>query len=133
MKIVDWAELSKMPAGTFFQGIRPYDTGDLEVLGGVWDGVHLISARPLPVACGSEVLSLTDAQKEAHSIRREGEPIVYQPFGFGRDWGPGDKRRWLVWEQADRERLAGWLLDPVKACAEMNDEPHVLMKVEDLA
>lgn len=131
MKIVDWAELSKLPAGTFFQGIRPYDTGDLEVLGGVWDGVHLISGRPLPVSCHSTILSLTTEQEAALGIK-DGDPVVYLPSGFGRDWGPGDKKRWLVWEQADRERLARWLLDPAKACAEMNDEPHVLMPVEDL-
>lgn len=132
MKIVDWAAFSAMPAGTVYQTISPYHTGDLEILGDVWDGVHLVSAELLPVACGSEVLGLMPDEYAALGIR-DGEPVVYQPSGFGRDYGPGASKRWLVWEQADRERLAGWLLDRAKACAEMNDEPHVLMKVEDPA
>lgn len=28
-------------------------------------------------------------------------------------------RRWLVWDRADLERLAGWLLDPQKALREI--------------
>jgi hypothetical protein len=54
------------------------------------------------------------------------------PSGFGRDYGPGASEHWLVWEQADRERLAGWLLDPVKACSRMNDEPAMILNIEEI-
>lgn len=130
MKIVDWSEFSNLPPGTVYQTISPYSTGDLEILGSVWDGGHIVYAGLLPNACGSEVLSLSPEQVSATGIR-DGEPVVHTPSGFGRDYGPGRKCRYLVWEQADRERLAGWLLDPAKAGAEMNDDPHVLLRVPE--
>lgn len=130
MKIVDWAELSKMPPGTIFQGIAPYHTGDLQVLGAVHAEVHLIAAPLLPTCCGVATLSLSDEEMARHGVS-DGDAVVFTPTGNSRDYGPGFSNRWLVWEQADRERLAGWLLDPEKACAQTNDDPHVLLKVEE--
>jgi len=130
MKIVGWNELAKMPPGTVFQSIAPYQTGDLQILGDVWHGVHLISAPLLPTCCGVETLSLSDAEMEKHGVT-DRDAAVFTPTGHGRDYGPGPGNQWLVWEQADRERLAGWLLDPEKAAGEMNGDPAVLMKVEE--
>uniref|UniRef100_UPI0005B2D553 hypothetical protein n=1 Tax=Methylobacterium sp. B34 TaxID=95563 RepID=UPI0005B2D553 len=60
-----------------------------------------------------ELTPLTDLTKiddfyignvEAISVRRD---AMYDP-----------KRLWLIWEQADRELLASWLLSPEKALIE---------------
>jgi hypothetical protein len=65
----------------------------------------------------------------------ENDPVevIFTPSGFGRDGlYQHEGRRWLIWDEADRARLAGWLLDPVKAVREQNDEAHafVLLPVE---
>lgn len=130
MKIVGWAELSKMPPGTIFQGISPYHTGDLQILGDVWKGTALIAAPLLPTCCGVETLSLKDAELARIGVT-DHDVVVFTPTGNSRDHGPGASKQWLVWEKADRERLAGWLLNPIMAASQMNDDPHMIMKVEE--
>lgn len=112
MKIVvdvEWDEFSKLPPGTIFQSVRPCDLGDLLILGEARD-LNLISARLLPVSGYADVLSLTAADEKRFGIR-DVDAVAYTPSGFSRDYGPGAGPQWLIWEQADCERLAGWLLD----------------------
>lgn len=63
MKVVDWAELSKLPSETIFQSIGPCQIGELQILGDVWDAAHLVAARLLPVSSFSHVLGLTGAEE----------------------------------------------------------------------
>lgn len=135
MRIVDWAELSTLPVGTIFQGVSEYSVGELEILGDVWayDGKPsmLISAQLMPNSNSVETLGLLPEELKSYGLT-ERDCVVFQPTGHGRDYGAAPGNRWLVWEQADRERMARWLLNPVEAAAEQNsDEYAVLMKVED--
>lgn len=120
MRIVGWVEFSKMPRGTVFQMTddRRPDWGDLRVLDEIWtweDGRgDFVDASLLPtIALG---LNITEANQAALSKGDcEGDLFTIHPDLLSRDGVFEFDRQWLIWEREDLERLAGWLLDPMKA------------------
>ncbi|WP_311276020.1 hypothetical protein [Methylobacterium sp. WCS2018Hpa-22] len=134
MRIVDWSELSRMEVATIFQDVWPMRVGELQILGNVLphgrkERTELVSARLMPVSRDVEALSLSPDEYQRLGLM-ECDYVVEQPSGHGREPAADAGRRWLVWEQADRERVARWLLNPGDASAEQNAGHHVLLKVE---
>lgn len=125
MRVVGWDEFRKMPDGTIFQEVleNSHILGDLMIFGGASEEIEdFVAADLLPEMNWPSVMGEEGMQ---HLGIREGEPVevIFSPSGFGRDaMYDCAKRRWLIWEQADRERLAGWLLDPAKAVEDQNSD-----------
>jgi hypothetical protein len=95
MRLVKWDEFKTLPNGTIFQDYSVHHLGTLNVLGGVLHDIDFVSAELLP-SCGMG----------------DSDPcVIKHPSGFGRDgYFDLEKRTWLIWEDADRKRLADWLL-----------------------
>lgn len=130
MRIVDWAEFSTLPPGTIYQQVSPYSLGDLSVVGKVLSHGgqprDFVEENLLPSAMGSEYFGKGTFEHEGVTFP-DGCPIVMWPSHSCRDGMYEFKRRWLIWDEADRKRLAGWLLDPSK----VGDGPEVLLKIEE--
>jgi len=115
MKIVDWEEFSRLPSGTVYQAIREtgaHVLGPLTVRYGVldWKGKpsDFVYCEMTPAVFFA--FSLGD---DAPAGVDDGEEVICHPAGTARDGGGGyDGRRWLIWEDRDRAKLAAWLLDP---------------------
>jgi hypothetical protein len=122
VRIVGWPEFSTMPQGTVFQMTddNSPDWGELRVLDEVWtwpdqDGRgDFRDASLLPtIGLGS---SITGANKAALSRGDcDGDTFTIHPGFLSRDGLFEFERQWLIWEREDLERLASWLLDPMKA------------------
>lgn len=117
MRIVDWAEFSRLPSGTIYQAIRDASAhvlGPLSVRYDVWD----FRGKPSDFVYCEMTPSVFFAYSlgdDAPTGVDDGEEVICHPAGTARDGGGRyDGRRWLVWEDAERERLAAWLLDPCK-------------------
>jgi hypothetical protein len=134
MKLIGWDELRRMPAGTIIQRAhrgRNLDPpmvfgGDCSIDSGRGD---YLSAALLPEDNYGGVLGPTRPEGVEENNR-----IVFMPSGFGR-YGLYDLETsnavWLVWEQADRERLARWLLDSNLCAEEQNSDDYSYVKVPD--
>lgn len=107
MKLLSWSEMMKMPQGTIYQEFKPMILGEVMIFGG-----------PLPSA--SDPVDYVEAPlcPSARITGSPGDSIAY-PIGFGRN-GMFDRTvSFLVWERADAERIAGWLLQPEAALSQM--------------
>lgn len=136
MKILTWAEMMTMPPGTIYQDYKPRIVGPVMILG----EVMLTNGKPVDYVVatvtpeGSNVSSWGQYEaglREKYALALEAEEIVSYPTGFGRDGYFETNRLYLVWEEADRKKIAEWLLDPAKCLAEMNDDPHALVVVTE--
>lgn len=122
MRIVGWPEFSTLPPGTVFQVTddNSPDWGELRVLDEVWtwpdqDGRGDFRDASLLPTIGLGI-SITEANKAAFPQGDcDGDTFTIHPFLLGRDGLFEFDRLWLIWEREDLERLAGWLLDPMKA------------------
>lgn len=117
MRIVGWNEFSKLPDGTVYQlicGSSYPQLGPVSVRHAVWE----YGGKPSDfVYCEMTptVLFAYSLGDDAPEGIDDGEEVICHPNGNARDGGGGySKHRWLVWEDADREKLAAWLLDPGK-------------------
>lgn len=118
MRLVEWTEFHTLPSGTIFQEWEPHWLGPLEILAEFW-GRDFVAAELTPSCISGDNLERGHALENA-------DMLIAMPSGFGRD-GVFDheKRRWLIWDEADRKRLAGWLLDPAAAVAVQNDDDEL--------
>ena len=56
---------------------------------------------------------------------------IVTPSDYGR-WALYEyDRLYLIWEEEDRKRLAGWLLDPEKAADQMEDDSYTIIEVPE--
>lgn len=136
MRIVDWAEFQKLPENTIFQEIRGNGgyLGDLMILGEVWmheeNRGDFIEAQLLPAFASTNELDEEGLRHMGFS-KSEHADFFLTPTGFGRDGMFEYDRRWLVWDEVDRKRLAAWLLDPATAGAQQNDHAHAFVVVPE--
>lgn len=120
MRIVRWAEFRTLPRGTIFQEYHPHHLGELMILGDAGNMDDYVASSLMPQAVMGDYFPFpTD------------DFVIATPVGFGRDGVfDHDKRRWLVWGDSDRTRLAGWLLNPDIAASQQNDDrPHAIIGV----
>lgn len=129
MKFVTKAELWELPKGTIYQEFGKCGLGPPMVFGGHLNGIDYVEASLLPeenhcdVGHPPEILArfgLTSA-----------DYAIWYPSGFGRNGLFTDAPDcFLVWEQADREQLAAWLLDPAKCAEQMNEDAYAMVKAD---
>ena len=99
MKLVTLAEFIAMPNGTVYQEFSPNILGPLSIKLAECNEADFFAA------------TLT-AETRTHPDWGMQE-IIAAPGGSGR-WGAFDEEAmFLIYEAADRERLAAWLIDPV--------------------
>lgn len=109
MRLVNFDEFMTLPEGTVYQSYSPHIVGDLCIKSPFLDSKD----------------DFMDAALTPISVMPEDKLCLHLPSGFGR-WGLFDKSaQFIVYEDADRERLARWLLNPNQAVEEMNDDPVV--------
>lgn len=131
MHLLNWIEFAKCEVGTIFQIIgHGSGTGDLQILGGiiVFDGEprDFVSAPLLPEVMYRD--NFGGSSPEALVKHPDAPAFVVVPSGHGRDGlFDHERRSWLVWDEEDRRRLAGWLLNPAEAADQQNDDPSVLL------
>ncbi|KQU31071.1 hypothetical protein ASG63_16360 [Methylobacterium sp. Leaf94] len=120
MKIVGWAEFSAMPPGTVFQmtNDRRPDWSDLRILHEVWkyeDGRgDFVEASLMPTII-HDAHMMTDANQATFTPEQTRSGMfTMHPDLLCRDGMIEFDRQWLIWEREDLERLAGWLIDPMK-------------------
>jgi hypothetical protein len=108
MKIVSFQEFCKLPDNTVFHPLDEHgNVGELSIRG------EIIYSDGEPVDYAEAVLT-----PRKHRVSIESHT------GWGR-WALFDyDTKYLVYLDADRQRLAGWLLDPDRAANEINDEPQ---------
>lgn len=131
MKIVDHAGLMTMPRGTIFQELRNgMSLGDPMIFGGPTGvGGDYTEAGLLPHANHLDVHGYhLPGIRHKFVVPEDGYGVWY-PSGFGRDGMYDASRHYLIWERKDRERIASWILDPDRAWAEQNDDPHALIQI----
>lgn len=137
MKILTWAEMMTMPPGTIYQDYKPRIVGDVMILSEVLFGtdrkpIDYVTATITPQGIDPGSWGRYEAAIRAqHKLPDRCDEVVAYPSGFGRDGYYEQNRLYLVWEEADRKKMAEWLLDPQKAMAEMNDDPHAVVVVTD--
>lgn len=135
MRLLDWAEFAKCPVGTVFQVLdHGSGLGELMILGGVYDddgrpndyvAAALLPDVRMPDTLGPGEAALVSAHPGATAF-------VMVPSLHGRDGLFEFKNRsWLVWDDEDRRRLAGWLLDPSAAVERQNDDPVVVVPLTE--
>ena len=106
MKIVSFQEFCKLPDNTIFHPLDEYDNvGELSIRG------EVIYSDGEPVDYAEAVLT-----------PRKLRDNIESPTGWGR-WALFDYDiKYLVYLDADRQQLAGWLLNPDQAANAMNTE-----------
>ena len=133
MKLVSFKDLCAMPVGTVFQEYQPHYLGELCIFGGALpegsdDPRDFLQASLLPSCMlgsywHSEPMKLADG-----SVTNEDGCYIVTPSDYGR-WALYEHdRQYLIWEEEDRKRLAGWLLDPAKAADQMQDASYTIIK-----
>lgn len=133
MRLLSWSEFAKCEAGTVFQIMRHgHGLGELLILG----DIVFIDGEPRDFIYASLTPELQDRDSfgaSADSILpadSDAPMFVVMPSLYGRDGlFEYDNRSWLVWDEEDRQRLAGWLTDVDKARKDQNDDPAVLLPV----
>jgi hypothetical protein len=115
MKLMKWDEFKNLPPGTIYQDWEPHRLSELKLLGTLC-GPDFVCADLMPACITGDNLAA------GHDMERAGFLIAH-PSGFGRDGlFDHDSRHWLVWSQADRARLADWLINPVAAVDAQNTD-----------
>jgi hypothetical protein len=123
-----------MPVGTIFQQYEPHHLGYLSIFGGALpegsdEPKDFLQASLTPSAMMGSYWTAEPAKLADGSFTDEDGLYIVTPSDYGR-WAIYEYDiRFLVWEQADRERLAGWLLNPALAADQMNDDPHAIIEV----
>lgn len=122
MKLVTFEEFCALPDGTIYQQWQPHFLGELAIRG----DVLRTNGKP----CDFLTADLTAAPLDGSSIGHKDKELVFcMPSMFGRWALYDDKIRYLVYESADLQRLAGWLLNPQKALDDMNGDDMIRAEV----
>jgi len=131
MKIVNWTEFKKQPMGTIFQEILE-GVGELQPLSilthvdneETTNDFYYAQLTPEMVDIG------TLGDYRPSELKSFNGDVVLHPSGIGRygryDLISNETKRWLIWENVDRERLAHWLLNPEMAVGQQNDDDLIL-------
>lgn len=133
MKLVSFKDFCAMPVGTVFQEYQPHYLGELCIFGGALpegsdDPRDFLYASLLPSCMlgnywHSEHVKLTNG-----SMTNDDGYYIVTPSDYGR-WALYEyDRQYLIWEDADRKRLADWLLNPTEAATQMNDGPLAIIE-----
>ncbi|MGO7445140.1 hypothetical protein ACC668_10580 [Rhizobium ruizarguesonis] len=115
MRIVDWPEFISLPRGTIYSSIECGDPSGLRMKGDTWnwsdggEASDYVDTDLLPTAHDGDFVFHEDFPD---TQRGQGPVLITHPSGWSRDGMYDRSRRYLVWDQEDRERLARWLLNP---------------------
>ena len=136
MRLVSYAELMALPEGTIYQSYEPHNLGNPMIFGGplkndAGEIIDYVEASFLPSAMTADYFG---DSADADALRGKfgataSDLVILYPSNFGRNGLFEKAGTFLVWDQADWQRLAEWLIDPTKCEAEQNDDPHAMIVV----
>lgn len=139
MKLVTFKELCEMEEGAIFQSYSTHQLGEIMIFGGSLPENRMVGEMPvdfvqaplLPCAQRGGVFGDHPKTLPDGSVTKADEFYLVTPSGYAR-WGLYDYSiRYLVWEREDRERLAQWLLFPLLADKEMNEDAQSIIKADE--